>query len=112
MIIFLLQPTSEIHALSHSSGISSGCMAEDYTLILPRSGSFGAEFIVSFHLWLGIPVSSLYVCLTTIENSNNHLLEYCCGFMRIICQDALFDIVCHSLLQSHPGVLKEQQVSR
>jgi len=31
--------------------------------------------------------------------------------MRIHCHDALVDIVCHALSQSHPGVLKEQHVS-
>ena len=31
--------------------------------------------------------------------------------MRICHCDALVDIGCHTLSQSHPGVLKEQQVS-
>ena len=31
--------------------------------------------------------------------------------MRIRCHDALVDIVCHALSQSHPGVLKEQRIS-
>jgi len=31
--------------------------------------------------------------------------------MRIRRHDALVDIVCHTLSQSHPGVIKEQHVS-
>ena len=74
----------------------------------------GPEFVVGLRLWLGIPLfplSPLCVCLTSIDQFGDHLLECSHGPMRIRRHDALVYIVCHALSQSHSGVLKEQRVS-
>ena len=57
------------------------------------------------------PLSPLCVCLTSIDQFGDHLLECSHGPMRIRCHDALVDIVCNTLSQSHLGVSKEQRVS-
>jgi len=91
-------------ALSHSLGISL-----KFGFSIP-----GPELVVSFHLWLGIslfPVSPLCVCLSTIDNGGDHLLECSHGSMCIHQHDALVDIVYHTLSQSHFGALKEQCIS-
>ena len=49
--------------------------------------------------------------LPLIQEKRHHLLECSHGPMRIRHHDALVDIVCHALSQSHSGVLKEQRVS-
>ena len=51
------------------------------------------------------------MCLTSIDQFGDHLLECSHGPMRIRRHDALVDIVCHALSQSHSGALKEQRVS-
>ena len=69
---------------------------------------------VVLRLWLGIPLfllSPLCVCLAPIDQFGDHHLECSHGPMRIRRHDALVDIVCHALSQSHPGVLKEQRGS-
>ena len=100
-------------SLSHSSGASSRWLKAipqiSLALAIP-----GPEFVVALRLWLGIPLfplSPLYLCLTSIDQFGNHLLECSYGPMRICHHDALVDIICHALSQRHPGVLKEQRVS-
>ena len=56
-------------------------------------------------------LTPLCVCLDPIDQFGDHLLECSHAPMRIRRHDALVDIVCHALSQSHPGVLKEQRVS-
>jgi len=104
---------ARLTALSHSSGASSGWLKAipqvSLALAIP-----GPEFMVALRLWLGIPLfplSPLCSCLTSIDQFGDHLLECSHGPMRIRRHDALVDIVCHALSQSHPGVLKEQRVS-
>jgi len=73
----------------------------------------GPEFIVGLCLWLRVslfPVSPLCVSLAPIDCFGDHLLEFSHSPMRIRRHDALVDIVCHALSQSHSGVLKEQRV--
>ena len=56
----------------------------------------GPEFVVGLRLWLGIPLfplSPLCVCLTSIDQFGDHLLECSHGPMRIRRHDALVDIV-------------------
>ena len=72
------------------------------------------EFIVGLHLWLGVslfPISPLFTCLSSIDCFGDHLLGCSHGPMRIRRHDALVNILHHSLLQDHPGVLKEQRAS-
>ena len=108
-----IRDQARLTALSHSSGSSSGWLKaipqSSLGLAIP-----GPEFVVGLRLWLGIPlfpVPPLCVCLAPIDCFGDHLLECSHGPMRIRRHDALVDIVCHALSQSHPGVLKEQRVS-
>jgi len=93
-----------------SSGTSSGCLKA-----MPQS-SLGIAIpgLVGLCLWLGVPLFSvppLCVCLAPIDCFGDHLLECSHGPTRNSRHDALVDIACHALSQSHPDVLKEQQVS-
>ena len=110
---FNIRNCARLTALSHSSGTSSGWLKAipqvSLALAIP-----GAEFVVGLHLWLRIPLFPLFplcVCLTSIDQFGDHLLECSHGPMRIHRHDALVGIVCHALSQSHSGVLKEQRVS-
>ena len=104
---------ARLTALFHSSGTSSGWLKAipqvSLALAIP-----GPEFVVGIRLWLGIPLfplSPLCVCLASIYQFGEHLLERSHDPMRIRHHDALVDIVCHALSKSHSGVLKEQHVS-
>ena len=110
---FNIRNRARLTGLSYSSGTSSGWLKAipqvSLALAIP-----GPEFVVGLRLWLGIPLfplSPLCVCLTSIDQFGDHLLECSHGPMRIRRHDALVDIVCHALSQSHSGVLKEQRVS-
>jgi len=110
-----IRDQARLMALSHSSGASSGWLKaipqSSLGLAIHGPGYSGPEFVVGLHLWLGVPVSPLCVCLAPINCFDDHLLECSHGPMRIRHHDALVDIVSHALSQSHPGVLKEQRVS-
>ena len=100
-------------ALSHSSGASS-CWFKAIPQFSLCLAIHRPEFVVGLRWWLGVPlfpVSPLCVCLAPIDCFGDHLLGFSHGPMRIHGHDALVDIVCHALFQSHPGVLKEQRVS-
>jgi len=46
----------------------------------------GPDFVVALRLWLGIPLFPLFspsMCLTSIGQISDHLLEYCNGCMKI-----------------------------
>ena len=110
---FNIRNRARFTALSHSSGTSSRWLNAipqvSLTLAIP-----GPEIVVGLRLWLGIPLfplSPLCVCLTSNDQFGDHLQECSHGSMRIRRHDALVDIVCHALSQSHSGVLKEQRVS-
>jgi len=53
----------------------------------------------------------IWVIFQNSVTFGDHLLECSHGPMRFCHHDAIVDIVCHVLSQSHPGVLKEQRVS-
>ena len=110
---FNIRNRAQLTALSHSSGTSSGWLKAipqvSLALAIP-----GPEFVVGLGLWRRIPLfplSPLCVCLTSIDQFGDHILECSHSPMRIRRHDALVDIVCHALSQSHSGVLKEQRVS-
>jgi len=108
-----LRDQAHLTALPHSSGANSGwfkaILQSSLGLAIPDP-----KFVVGHHLWIGVspfPVPPLCVCHSPPDCFDNHLLECSHGLMRIHRHDALVDIICHALFQSHPGVLKEQQVS-
>jgi len=108
-----LRDQAYLTALSHSAGASSGWLKAIPQSSLDRTIP-GPEFVVGLHLWLGIPlflVPPLCVCLSPIDCFGDHLLECSHGLLRIFHHNALVDIVCHALSQSHPGVLNEERVS-
>jgi len=72
------------------------------------------DFIIALRLWLGIPLfplSPLCTCLSTIDQFGDHLLGCSHGPLRIQHHDALVSVEHHTLLQDHPGVLREQGTS-
>ena len=102
-----------MHAVSHSSGTSSGWLK---ALPQPSLGlAFSPhDFNIALSLWLGIslfPFLPLCTCFSTIDQFGDHLLSCFHGLLRIQHHDALVSVVHHNLLQDHPGVLCEQDTS-
>jgi len=108
-----IRDQARLRAVSHSSGTSSGWLK---ALPQPSLGlAFSPhDFIIALRLWLGIPLfplSPLCTCLSTIDQFGDHLLGCSHGPLRIQRHDALVSVVHHTLLQDHPGVLREQGTS-
>jgi len=101
---------AHLNALVHSSGTSSGWLKAipylSLCLVL-----LGPEFVVGLHLWLVFPFSPLCTCLSSVDCFGDHLLGCSHGPMRIHRHDALVNILHHTLLQDHPGVLNEHCAS-
>ena len=99
---FNIRNRTLLTALSHSSGTSSGWLKAILQVSLALAIP-GPEFVVGLRLWLGIPLfplSPLCVCLTSIDQFGDHLLECSHGPMRIRRHDALVDIVVPESLRS------------
>ena len=108
-----IRDQARLHALSHSSGTSSGWLKA-----LPQPALGLAipphDFIIALRLWLGIPLFPslpLCTCLSVIDQFGDHLLGCSHGPLRIQRHNALVSVVHHALFQDHPGVLREQGIS-
>ena len=69
---------------------------------------------IALLLWLAIPLFPslpLCVCLSVIDQFDDHLLGCSHGPLRIQHHNALVSIVHHALLQDHPGVFRQQGIS-
>jgi len=102
-----------LRAVANSSGVSSGWLK---AIPQPSLGlAFSPhEFVIAVCLWLGIPLFPLFplcTCLSVIDQIGDHLLGCPHGLLCIQRHDALVSIVHHTLLQDHPGVLREQSIS-
>ena len=95
---FLLQPTLEIKVVSL-------CFFICLTLVVVGSRPYFNLLLV----WLFMVPNFSTLCMSC----SNRLFGWSSPgmLMRICHHNALVDIGCHALSQSHPGVLKEQQVS-
>ena len=104
-----IRDQARLHAVVHSSGVSSGWLKDipQPTLGLAFSPH---EFVIAVRLWLGVPLFPLYtlymgkgwvflfshctlcICLSVIDQFGDHLLGCSHGPLRIQRHDALVSI--------------------
>jgi len=98
MTCLLQRDQSHLTALTHPSGTSI------VAVILRACLGLSAEFVAGLHLLLEIsifPLSSIYTCLSPIDNFGDHLLGCSHGPMRIRHYVNLVNIIYST---GHPGV--------